>query len=156
MKWMVAKRYLRYEALFTAVFLFFIFVQLTSFGSSFRDWPTIPICIMLIGNFGLEVLSFVGSPVAYIFRFWNLANLIGSIFLTYSIITESNPVDPLTFGILLLYLKGVSFLRIFDNTRILIRLVIEVIKDLGPFVIFLLCIMFISSLVSYTLTIQTD
>ena len=48
---------------------------------------------------------------------------------------------------MLSWLRGLSYLRLFQSTRVLIRLIVEVVKDMVPFMIVL-----IGSLFGFTIT----
>ena len=90
---------------------------------------------------------------AYLSDFWNLFDLFRVVLtITYSLIVLSIPKtndlgipEPfpaysyylLAFLTMLVWVRLLSFLRLFKQTRALIRLVIEVCKDMGAFIMVL-------------------
>lgn len=77
--------------------------------------------------------------------------LIGHLLLFFSLLDPSADRELLSFGVGFIFIKALSFLRIIDSTRMLIKLVTEVMKDMFAFTIILIGIMFMFSVVTFTL-----
>ena len=138
-----------------SLFLVLLTIQLLMQDTNqFRTPLTIFLKVFNLLFIIFELLNLIGSPIDYFSRIWNLSNIIGNVLLGVSLYDNGSNINILTFAIFFVYMKGISFLRNFDNTRILIRLVTEVIKDLKSFTILLLSVIFVSSMVTYTLAVS--
>lgn len=91
-----------------------------------------------------EAIQFIKNPGYYFSDFWNIFDLTGFFSLSaYCIFVESeiefeNRKDLLGFGLLVIFWRGISYLRPFHLTRHLVGMIVEIIKDMSSFFIVLI------------------
>lgn len=98
---------------------------------------------------------------SYFSEFWNNFDLLRSVFLVYytwDYLTSDKKEEDiqeqfrylLAILVFLSYFRALSFLRLFQKTRVFIRLLVETTSDMIPFMVVL-----ISSMIGFSLTYQT-
>ncbi|CAG9325632.1 unnamed protein product [Blepharisma stoltei] len=90
-----------------------------------------------------EVYQFFASPLSYIKDLWNyidIARTISSIlYFVISLTTSASTItrEVLSFLVIISWLRGIAYFRVFSNTRYMVNLISEVIKDMTSFLILL-------------------
>ena len=153
-KWKKASVFLQTFSILHFLYLIAISVYATSYidRTGFRA-----ICFILTILFSLyEVLQIVAEGVYYFSEVWNLLDISGYVtFVIHTVLYMTGGITHgsmtfkaiLSLAILLLWLRAIGDLRAFKNTRYLVRLVIETIRDLKSFMILLAVMLYTYSVV---------
>ncbi|CAG9313823.1 unnamed protein product [Blepharisma stoltei] len=116
-------------------------------------WYIIPLMLINTIYFLFGVLQWIHNTKSYFRDFWNWLESI-RIFMVYvctclSLISAEHMQIPLTICIFISMFRVFVFFRVFDKTRYMIRMIVEVIKDIVPFLLILLMATFTISLGFY-------
>lgn len=142
-KWRRAYYIIFIQALF---YLVFITLQLLLiFKTSINPWIWGALFIINVLFTIKEILLVKNAGKYYLKVLWNFLELfkivLVYIYLGYAVFSndeETRDEILLPFSIVITWIRGFGYLRLFKNTRYLMRLILEVIKDMGPFVVILL------------------
>jgi hypothetical protein len=91
----------------------------------------------------MEVKQFIKNPSDYVVDFWNMADIINyslctSVILMDAFNAEISTIRPTaSVCVIILWIKMFYFLRVFETTSRLIRMIIEIINDMKNFLIVL-------------------
>lgn len=102
-----------------------------------------PLLILSINEFVIEVIQFTGNKRRYLCTFWNWLDIFRILFtLAYFIVffidsvTQEDKRIILTFLNLVYSFKLFSLFSLHPQTRVLLRIVIEIVVDMIPFITF--------------------
>ena len=130
-KWIKVRHILWIQAIIYAFYLIFLSIYVITFN-------IIPLIISFVINTLLILyeLRQLGSGWVYFKDVWNYLDLITAVLMTIMFILsidESKP-DSLTSVVLFFsWMRGISYFRILKQTRYYINLILEVVKDILPF-----------------------
>jgi hypothetical protein len=137
---------------------------LTYFVSTSRDETWIVIILLIFNTFFLicEIPLINYQPYNYIVDAWNVLDssriLLVYIFIGIFFYSEEKSFIEgftLTIIILLSWIRGLAFFRIFRRTRYLVRIILEVFIDVVPFLLVLCYCILSFAFVGYSLDIET-
>lgn len=100
--------------------------------------------IVLIYFFRIEVHQFMIDPKNYISSIWNMADVVSYSLCMMVLIMEATNISKFTerpiacLALIILWCKLFYFLRVYDSTAQLIRMIIEIVNDMKNFLIVLL------------------
>jgi len=100
-----------------------------------------------------EVLLLKDSGAFFSSDSWNIVESVKIILLYVYLIFEVPKAVILSLVIILAWIRGIGYFRLFKPTRYLIRLLIEVFKDMVPFFLIMLCAIFIFAVVFFILEV---
>lgn len=114
------------------------------------------ICLLLY-----EIYQMFAGGLDYFKDMWNYVDMIrSSLFFIYTILVWvdyfSNQTDFLALIILITWIRGVTYFRIFDSTRYLINLIFEVFNDIPSFLIVFFYTILAFSFIFYALDSSGD
>lgn len=141
-KWSQLKYYMHVQAF---VFLFYLGLLCLLTLSGFENW--VMICIAFVLNMVLlmfEVFQIVVTGKQYWSDVWNFLDIVRSTaFMVFLLFKMLNVAEGWNYEILSLvtltsWVRGIAYFRIFTNTRYIIKLLTEVLKDMKAFLAILL------------------
>jgi WD40 repeat protein len=114
------------------------------------------ICLLLY-----EIYQMFAGGIDYFKDFWNYVDMVrSSLFSIYAIMVWvdyfKNHTDFLALVILITWIRGVTYFRIFDSTRYLINLLFEVFRDIPSFLIIFFYTILAFSFIFYALDSSGD
>jgi WD40 repeat protein len=92
-----------------------------------------------------EIFQLTGAGIEYFYDFWNCIDMIRIVhifiyeayyFFIYP--TDYYAKDHIFFITILTWIRALAYFRIFDTTRYLIKMIMEILKDMVPFLVILL------------------
>mmetsp|Transcript_39910 Transcript_39910/g.38461 ORF Transcript_39910/g.38461 Transcript_39910/m.38461 type:complete len:229 (-) Transcript_39910:558-1244(-) len=151
-KWDLVRGYAYFGAILSLVLVVLLFI----FNEMGRDYQVLMVPILLLGLLFMiiDLFQMVQNIQAYLTSFWNLFDLLRFFFIVIFAcvaLTIEEPEgdreerdDEYYYYILAIlnfiaWIRLLSYLRLFRQTRALIRLVVEVCKDMIAFLIVLFC-----------------
>lgn len=160
-KWNQVSFLIYYQLIVFAGYL----LVLTLFVSSLRNEPIAVWVLMIFNTFFLvcEIPLINYQPYNYIMDAWNVLDssriLLVYIFGVFYWLSDSQDSFVaglmLTIIILLSWIRGLAFFRIFKRTRYLVRIILEVFIDVIPFILVLSYCILSFAFVGYSLDIET-
>lgn len=139
---------------FFALIFFFTFFAMTidfrddapdefTYVDMINNFNALLLIICLIYFFYMELKQFKSNPSDYFGSFWNLTDLISYSLCLIVVIFDRTPVPnsinrPIaSLCLIILWVKMFYFLRVFETTSRLIRMIIEIVNDMQNFLIVL-------------------
>ena len=140
-RWNHSRWFFILEGLFLVVGLLNIFLH----SSFFRTPRSLaPLLLIQVWNCSIEVVEFRKKRSAYFYDLWNWFDVLRFFFsfLYFAVAvadSPSNPAKPLFLTLLTLFqsVKVFSVFSLFKSTRVLLRIVIEIVKDMISFFLFI-------------------
>ena len=120
----------------------FYMIQLSVYCILFRN-ETINLCMLFANNvllFLYEVSQIITDPIDYWKDKWNILDQLRGISCTWYtiyVLQGFDDDDILLSVIIFSWIRGISYFRMFDGTRYMVRLLAEVLKDMQVFFIIL-------------------
>lgn len=139
---------------FFALIFFFTFFAMTidfrdnapdefTFIDMINNFNALLLIITLFYFFYMEFIQFKTNPADYFVSFWNLTDLISYSMCLIVVIFDRTPVPNVvnrpiaSLCLIVLWVKMFYFLRVFETTSRLIRMIIEIVNDMTNFLIVL-------------------
>ena len=118
----------------------FLFLHTSFFR---RGGLLVPLLLLGIVEFVIEVIQFFGNKRRYLTDFWNWLDIFRILFtVAYFVLFWIDSVSHEEKGIVLTFLNMVYSFKVFSifslhpKTRVLLRIVIEILVDMIPFITF--------------------
>jgi len=154
-KWRKAIWFIAAEALLYLSFICFLLVHVVSDS----DKLLYDVFLLIFNScFAVkEMLLIYYATGFFITNAWNLVETVKILLLfIYLIWREPTKGVILPIAVVLAWIRGIGYFRLFKPTRYLIRLLIEVVKDMGPFLVILSGAVFIFSVVFFATSDTVD
>ena len=120
--------------------LFIIFLHASFYRTPYLITPLIPIQLW---NIAIETIEIVKKKWLYLADFWNIFDILRFIFtFAYFVVVIEQSASQTTKTVLLVLLslcqsvKAFQIFSLFKSTRVQLRIVIEIVKDMVPFMLF--------------------
>jgi len=139
-KWKKVQWLLRIQALVYLVYLVLLSIDLVEQSSKYL----VGIFLINFGMFVYEVFHVLVARSIFFEDMWNFIELFRSVLLSvYCLCVWAEAKELVTLNLLvgvtfLSWVRGVMFFRLFEGTRYIINLLVEVIKDMGSFLFLLI------------------
>lgn len=140
-KWIYIRKFMYFQAFLYALFMIVLSIYLIK-NEAKKFVGTMIILSSFLTVY--EIVQFAVSPKEYFKDIWNYVDTArATLAYIYAICLWLNVNEELHYNILVSlvvvsWLKGISYFRIYKNTRYMVNLISEVIKDMGSFLILLL------------------
>jgi len=154
--WAQSKRHLYVLMTLYSAFMVFLSFYASQTSAERSFWLEVVLLVSGCCFLLYETLQLVSAGIKiYATDVWNYVDVTGNILLLATIIADWCDADKLskqwlmTITLFLGYAKWVSFFRIIDQTRKLIRIIIEIVKDIRSFIALLFAAIMGYSLIFY-------
>ena len=138
-RWLASRWFFILESVLLLVGLVFLFLHASFFRNAYI---LVPLLLIQLWSFMTEIIDFSRRKCGYFTDFWNWFDLSRMIFsLVHFVLVLANaeaPIRTVTLTLLSLThcVKVFSVFSLFKATRVLVRIVIEIVKDMGAFLLF--------------------